>query len=269
MSVPFSSCFSFNCTNKSIPVENDCLDIVVIAFNEHSLLKLQIEQLRKHLKGINFTFFVADNSSQVVEQKKIQDICKDENIGYIKLPKSKELDKRGSYSHGAALNWVYYHFIRPRNAKYFSFLDHDIFPTKDICIKEKIVSHRFYGRLRIDPPGFYYLWPGISFWESSYLTNVQVNFMPCKIEGKYLDTGGSMWPIFFEKIPRKNILMPTFYRIPLEEFGYDESDFVDFFDDCWFHARYTGKKNNNILTIKEIIQNHENLKNRLIEKWIW
>ena len=269
LSVPFDLCSHFNCDNKALPIGNDHLDIVTVTFNNPSALELQIKQMRKHFKGISYSFYVADNSTNLVESKKIAQICRIQNIGYIRLPKSKELDKRGSYAHGAALNWVYYRFLKHRNAKYFGFLDHDIFPTKDLDFKEKMAFNRFYGRLRIDPVGFYYLWPGISFWESSVVSGLKANFLPCKIDGNYLDTGGSFWAIFFEKIPYKEIQMPLFYRVPLTEIGYNNSDFVDFFDDCWFHAKYTGRKMDNIPVIEEIIRNYEDIRKNLSEKWIW
>lgn len=269
LSVPFESCLHFNCENHPLPAENNDLDIVTITFNNPSALELQVKLLRKHFKGISYSFHVADNSTDVVESQKIEHLCRTQNIGYFRLPKNKELDKRGSYAHGAALNWVYYRFLKARNAKYFGFLDHDIFPTTDLNFKEKIASNHFYGRLRIDPVGFYYLWPGISFWESSTLSEPDVNFLPCKMGKIYLDTGGSLYPVFFEKIPQKEIRMPLFYRVPLSEIGYTGSDYVDFFDDCWFHAKYIGRKKDNVRQIEEIIKNSEDIRKNLSGKWIW
>jgi len=267
LSVPFESCLHFNCENNSLPTENDHLDIVTIAFNNPLALELQAKQLRKHFKGISYSYYVADNSTDVIESKRIEQICKVQNIGYFKLPQNKKLV--GSYSHGAALNWVYYRFLKPRKARYFGFLDHDIFPTKDLDFKEKIAFNHFYGRLRIDSPGFYYLWPGISFWEASLLENLNVNFMPCMSNKTYLDTGGSLWHIFFEKIPREKIKMPLFFHIPLKEIGYDDSNYVDFFDDCWFHAKYSARKECNTSSTEEIIRNSERIRKNLSEKWIW
>ena len=270
LSTPFESCLHFNCENNPLPAENDHLDIVSIAFNSPLAIELQIKQLKKHFKGISYSYYVADNSTDAVEREKIEHICKEHNVGYFRIPKNKELDRKrnGSYSHGAALNWAYYRFLKPRNAKYFGVLDHDIFPTKDLDFKEKIAFNCYYGRLRIDASGFYYLWPGISFWESSAISELKVNFLPCKIDDIYLDTGGSFWPIFFEKIPYKEIQMPLFYRVPLNEIGYNNSNYVEFFDDCWFHAKYTGRKMDDVQLIEEIIKNSDDIRKNLPKKWV-
>ena len=43
----------------------------------------------------------------------------------------------GSYSNGAAMNYVYYHYIKKSRSRYFGFLDHDVFPIHDFSILDQ------------------------------------------------------------------------------------------------------------------------------------
>ncbi len=236
LKISFSKIPHFGCDILEQPKGNAHVDLVTIAFNSVTVLELQIQYVRKFIQDEQCTYVVADNSSDIEESRKIEALCKEQSVGYFRLPKSVVLDKRACYSHGAALTWIYYHYILPRNSRYFSFLDHDIYPAKNIQFKEKIAKQGFYGRFRKSGDLFFYLWPGLASWELSRIVNLSVNFMPCKLNGCYLDTGGSMWPEFFSKYNFLELTIPSCHRVRLDQIGYDFSNFVEFIDDCWFHS---------------------------------
>lgn len=56
-----------------------------------------------------------------------------QGIDYIRIPYLMTLlfHYQIAVSHGAALNWIYYHYLREKRPMRFSLLDHDIFPARD------------------------------------------------------------------------------------------------------------------------------------------
>jgi hypothetical protein len=181
------------------------LCLVTIAFNSDFLIKEQIRLVKKHITDSHI-HIVADNSSDNKKRKAIKALCEKENITYVNLPFNwfNRIDRRGSYSHGLAMAWVYCNIIKKVKPDVFGFIDHDIFPIKPYSLLQKIGNQDFYGRL-IDrtpehyppPPQIWYLWAGFCFFNYDKVKDLKLNFMPCKVDGHYLDTaGGNYYPLY-------------------------------------------------------------------------
>jgi hypothetical protein len=249
-----SSLYTHKFSNESLPENNDELSIITVAFNNLNVLQYQYKLL-KNIKDKKYTYLIADNSNDREKSKAIADFCKQNNISYIRLPKSRALDSvSGSYSHGAALNWLYYHYILPRKPRYFGFIDHDIYLIKPVEIINKIGNQQFYACRGLQENNTYWLWPGLMFFETSYLQNLPVNFLPCRVDGLYMDTGGSMWCILYSKLDSGNLTFIESESYKLRELGYDNDSIVSFMDDrCWFHSGSAGYRNDNIENYHNIV----------------
>lgn len=260
LKVPFNQCFHFNCDINRLPEENEQIDLITVAFNNLHVLKHQVYSFRKMISDANYVHLIADNSNNPEKSAKIETFCRKEKLGYIRLPKSDQLDKKyASYSHGAALNWLYYHYVSSRKAKYFGFLDHDVYPVKKVSIKEKIGDQHFYGYRRgVVTFDRWFLWPGLIFFEYAFVSGIKINFLPCKNGKFYYDTGGSLWFSLYSKLDADKLFFPAFKRITLKELGYHNNSEVEFIDDCWFHSSngsYWRKVSNYENIIDEIIEN--------------
>jgi hypothetical protein len=207
--IPFETTAHLNCDNKKI---NDSirLDIVTVAFNNASLIESQIDLLQKNLTD-KFFFTVADNSNNIQASKAIQCACATKKIGYIKLPKNPW--RQANLSHSVTLNWLFYNFIKPRQAEYFGFIDHDIFPIKNTSILNRFSSEKImYGQM-IEKKGKYltpwYLWAGFCFFKFQNICNKKLNFSAIlhislkEIIG--LDTGGANWIPLYSQVDKSKV----------------------------------------------------------------
>jgi len=230
-------------SNKSIvPLKADIL-LTVVAFNNLEIIKIQHSYLKKFLKD-SFDYVVADNSSKKDISEKIKAFCSINNISYIKIPYNPLTNVRASGSHGVALNWCYKNLIQKYNPKYFGFLDHDIFPLKEVSIIEKLGGN-FYGAIRNRKHPYWYMWPGFSFFNYSKVKNYSFNFFPYHAgsDGSiFLDTGGSNYFSIFKKIGKESIKEAKSKLVNLnteKEFikGEDSSQTFEIIDGAWLHLR--------------------------------
>lgn len=233
----FKKTISCNCDINPI-IQEDHIDLITIAFNNPFLVENQMRLIKKRLVDTNYSHTIADNSSDPSARKEISELCKRENIGYISLPKDyvRIFTKRPSYSHGAAMNWVYYNYIRPRNSAFFGFIDHDLFPIKDYSILEKIKNQDFYGHIK-ERGRFWYLWAGFCFFKTEKVSSFKLNFFPFIKEGTYLDTGGSNYPALYENYNKETL----FFASPAVEEAIREgddyhADFIHYIDAAWLHS---------------------------------
>ena len=205
------------------------LDLVAIAFNEPWVIRHQIRLLRKHLRD-PFTYSVVDNSSSTDTRAIIRDICKEQDVPYLGLPKNPFTGDPSS-SHGAALTWAYRNYLKPRGAPYFGFLDHDVFPTKPTTIVDRLHGRAVYGVLQ-QRERKWYLWPGFAFFERECV-RVDLSLMP----SPGLDTGGAAWESLYSHLDKER-LYPLYCRLeslrgdgPIEVV---QADSVAWFED-WLH----------------------------------
>ena len=147
--------------------------------------------LKENLKDKHVIHLIADNSTDKIEADKIKSFCNKNNLPYIRLPRSKWLNKISpSYSHGAAVNGVFYNIIDKYKPTYFGFLDHDLFLSAPFSILEYLQRDHIYGAT-VQKGNAWYLWMGLCCFSYKDVASRQLNFLPTKVEGIYLDTGGS------------------------------------------------------------------------------
>ena len=93
------------------------LYVITVAYNHVRLIEKQIELVKLHVKDKSYRHVVVDNSPSKSARKQIKDICDREKVGYVPVPMfiDKLICHRifgNGVSHGAALNWMFYHFLK-------------------------------------------------------------------------------------------------------------------------------------------------------------
>ena len=201
------------------------------------MIEKQIELLQQFITDPNYSFLVADNSSVPEKRLLIQEVCRKKGVGYISLPDNLLIKYCGDgYSHGASLNWIYYNYLSKRKAAIFGFIDHDLFPIAPISLKAKLGDSDFYGPIRDREQGWY-IWAGLSFFKYDAVKLVKLNFIPYVINGVFLDTGGSNYPILYKHYNKELLHDLTITNVSLEEketMDY-HTDYLQFIDHCWLH----------------------------------
>ena len=124
--------------------------VVIVAWNEENLIRKQIELTKKHLKDLDWQLVVVDNSSKKEKRKMIQQICQKESITYLPVPKWINILAYHRFffygmSHGAALNWMFYHYLQFVKPKYFALIAHDCLPGRNYNLTETLGNKNFYG----------------------------------------------------------------------------------------------------------------------------
>ncbi len=219
------------------PTINQCKDktlIFTVAFNNVTLIRYQNVFLRKNIND-DFVYLVADNSSDINIRKQIESYCSDENISYLSLPHNLLNHVGGSYSHAMCLNYVYKHVIKKCKPRIFGFIDHDLFPIKEVSIADKLKNQPVYGPLR-ERGECWYMSAIMSFFRYDFMADKKVDFMPVKPFDQYLDTGGGNWAIY-STLNKKDILFPDELTEPFREGGARHSDMLEYFDNkTWLHT---------------------------------
>lgn len=203
----FKSTLHINCDDTKNE-KTDSLDIVTIAFNNAKLIESQIRLMQKNLID-DYSLIIADNSNDIKSSEEIYKICFTKKVSYIKLPKNPW--SQANLSHSVAMNWIYYNFIKPRQSKYFGFIDHDIFPTQKTSIINKFSEGKTLYGLEQKRNGKYstiwYLWAGFCFFKSEEIYDKKINFSAIiYTSGKEiigLDTGGGNWYPLYSKMDKK------------------------------------------------------------------
>lgn len=176
------------------------IDLITVSFNAPELIKYQIKLMKKFLKG-NYCIIICDNSTQEECSKKIRDTCKKNNVTYIRV-----LDRRRpngySNSHAIALNWIWQNVVKKRKNN-FGFLDHDIYPVREIDITDYVKTDPIYGKY-YEVSGIWYLWAGFAFFNWEHVKNLPLNFHRYKILGfikkRHVDTGSANWNCLYKKL---------------------------------------------------------------------
>lgn len=215
------------------------IDLITVAFNNEYLIEKQIKLINKFIKDKDFSLIIADNSSRPEKRILIRDICSKYEVGYISIPDNLMIKYAGDgYSHGATLNWIYHNFIKKRKPAIFGFIDHDLFPIVPISIKEKIGIKDFYGPVRDQEKGWY-IWAGLCFFKYEIVKDLPLNFIPYMIDGVFLDTGGSNYPILYHKYDKTKVEDLTTRNVNItsesDRSSNYHADFLQFIDECWLH----------------------------------
>lgn len=196
-----------------IPTDNKDLYVITIAYNHTRLIEKQIELVKQHVTDRNYLHVVVDNSPKKEARRRIKEICVKEQVGYVPVPLF--IDKLICHrifgygvSHGAALNWMFYYFLKQQKPVRFALLDHDVFPMKDYSFVDKLGKRDFYGVERIKEHGWY-LWPGWCIFRFDAISDCHPNFLPYYLKESFLDSGGGNYPRFYGQYDVKNVEFPT------------------------------------------------------------
>ncbi len=177
------------------------IDLITISFNAPKLILEQIKIFKKFLKG-NYRFIVCDNSTLEDCSQMIKTHCIQNDITYIRVL-DRSIPNGYSNSHAIALNWVWKNVVQKRKNN-FAFLDHDIFPVKEIDICSYVNQKPVFGRYKKLDCGVWYMWAGFAFFNYEYVKNLPLNFHRYKAFGlfkvKYADTGSANWNCLYKKL---------------------------------------------------------------------
>ena len=216
--------------------------ILTVAFNNEQLIERQIELIRDNIKDENYRYMVADNSTNSQKRKAIKHVCQKYGVFYIAIPKTICFltSHQCAISHGAALNWVYYHFLRKMKPKCFAVIDHDIFPVKPYNLTSALGEKNFYGVLRSSGKEWY-IWPGWCIFNFAKFTD-KPNFEPIFTKKNFLDTGGSNYLCHYHKYNVQDIPFPIVktWRYKKTE-GLSRhcdilhSDYIQIVNESWLH----------------------------------
>lgn len=212
------------------------VDIVVVAFNNLELIEYQYQFVRKNIAD-NYTYIVADNSSDPHKRQQIESFCKKNDIAYISLPHNYLNLFGPSYSHGVCLNYICRKILAKRQPYAYAFVDHDLFPVQPYSIVEQLHNQPMFGVLR-KMDRSWYLWAGMAFWLSSAFEPRKMDFLPSRNQqGTYLDTGGSNWNKHLHRFDFSNITFPNVEQQSIREGNDYHSDMVQYIDNQqWIHT---------------------------------
>ena len=215
--------------------EKEAIDIVVIAFNNPELIRIQYQFLLKFIKD-EFNYIVADNSTNLKARKDIEAFCRENEVAYISLP-TNHLNRIGtSYSHACALNYVYRQVIRKRKPYAFGQIDHDLFPIQKVSILDYLKDQPVYGPLR-KRNECWYLSAIMSFFLYDYVCDKKVDFMPVTPYQTYLDSGGGNWYDIYSRLNLDQLHFAQEHIEELRKGGDRHGDSLEYFDNKkWLHT---------------------------------
>lgn len=222
------------------------LYIITIAYNHERLIEKQIEQVKLYVKDEGFKHIIVDNSPKRVARKRIKNLCERNKIEYVPVP--LYIDKLISHtlfgnglSHGAALNWMFYHFLKRRKPIRFALIDHDVFPMKDYSFIDNLGTRDFYGVERIKEKGWY-LWPGWCMFMYDAIAEKRPNFLPLIAGNVYLDAGGGNYSQLYRHYDLGAIDFPKVNTIRIKHTkgltAYNDiyhGDCIQCIDHAWIH----------------------------------
>lgn len=206
------------------------LDLVTIAFNNAHVVSEQIRLLGTNLRDA-FSCTVVDNSSHRSRSREIEELCGVSKIPYVRLPRTSSSAYDPSASHGRALNWAWRNYIRPRAARYFGFLDHDVFPVRPTSLVERLQSQPVWGHLQTRGTRWY-LWPGLCAFDAGWLAGRDLDFRP----SPGVDVGGRLSEILDRSLARDSLEWPALTYRQLRDGGEIPQDHLYEEIGDWLHT---------------------------------
>ena len=171
--------------------------IAVIAYNVPWTIALML-RAERYLPGSAFVIF--DNSRNPDARREIERICRDRDAAYLALPPNPE--RHPCRSHGLAMNWAFYHVIRPLEPRVFAYFDHDLIPMAPYDLAAKVAGQPVYG-VRNESRWGWNLWAGFSVFDGRAVEGRMPDFnhdVP-----RNLDTGGRNWLRVYRHLDRSQI----------------------------------------------------------------
>ncbi len=250
--VAFSSKYlkSGDNTIDYVKYEDVPLCLVTISFNNAFLIEQQIRLIKKNIVDSQYVHIIADNSTDMDSRRVIKELCQKQGVEYVGLPYNwfQHAMYKPSYAHGLCMMWIYHNIIKKIKPQVFGFLDHDIFPTANYSILQKLAEQDFYGRFVERTPDsphaqntnnqrLWYLWAGFCFFRFKNISDKQINFFPCKIQTVYLDTAGSMYRKLYKNYSLSSLSFDKPVRAVYFRDGNNyHSDLLHYIDDSWLHT---------------------------------
>lgn len=184
------------------------LDFYVVSWNSPHLVDLQIRLFKKYCYG-SYRYIICDNSTDYRAVQQIKSICEKHDVTYIRVLDTS-IPYGYSNSHELALNWIYKNVIKKRKNN-FAFLDHDIFPVKDILVNDCLGNSPVWGWY-YENAMLWYSWAGFAFFSWNAVKDLPLNFHRHKLfgfislKGKYwCDTGSGNWHCLYSKLDRNSV----------------------------------------------------------------
>ena len=166
--------------------------VMTIAYNAAWMLAWQAKFAKLNFTGIDR--LIADNSSDPEEASKIEALCRDAGMAYLKLPFNRfslGRPKDPSLSHAVALNWVWQRIVRRVRPPVAAILDHDLIPLRPVDFASKVADQPFYGARMNGADDAWQVWPGYAVFDGSLIDRYDLDFW---VDGSArLDTGGANW----------------------------------------------------------------------------
>lgn len=196
--------------------------VSTITFNDRQAVRWQLALASEFLHESNL--LVCDNSSSGAAADSIAKICDQQGVKYLRLPDNPWTGKNPSRSHGAAMNWVWHHLIRPARPKTFGFIDQDLYPIGPSTPHREIGECGCFGDKRWSGHRWF-LWAGYCFFDFESVINQPLDFGLDWFAG--LDTGGANWEVLYrhilsDSIPQRQLVRVAALRdVPLEKAYYE------------------------------------------------
>jgi len=169
--------------------------LLTVAFGDAQCLDLQLRLTRGLVR--HDLHIVADNSVDDNCARDNKTACAASGATYVRLPSNPWTARNPSRSHGAALNWMWHHVLKPAAPAAFGFLDQDLFPTQGCDPFEPLADADFYGDLR-RAGDRWYLWAGYCFFRYDAVSRKRLDFGLDWFAG--LDTGGANWDVLYRHV---------------------------------------------------------------------
>ena len=195
----------------------------------------------------NYRHVIVDNSPKKSARKQMKQICERKGVDYVCVP--LYIDKLISHklfgnglSHGAAINWMFYHVLKYNQPESFALLDHDVLPLKEFSLKEILISRDFYGVER-NKGVAWYLWPGWCVFKYDLIEKYKPNFLPVFVNDVYLDSGGGNYEHLYCHYDLNHIVFPDVVtkRVKKTDGLHKHNDIyhgdcVQYIDHAWLHV---------------------------------
>jgi hypothetical protein len=204
--------------------------LITIAFNDPDLIDWQLRLCFKFLPPR--LHLIADNSNDAGAASNISKIAAAHGAFYLKLPDNPWTSKgNGSRSHGAAMNFIWQHVVRPGAPRAFGFLDHDLFPTAPDDPFALLNQHDWYGDFRFANVRWF-LWAGYCFFRFDAVRGQPLDFGLDWFAG--LDTGGANFEVLYKNFDRSRLPQRTIREIAAFE-GISTSQACFEWRGTWLH----------------------------------
>jgi len=201
---------------------------LVIAFEQPWALAWQLRMAQRHLPDVQMMVF--DNSIRDALREQIAEVCRQNDVPYLALPKNST--RHVNRSHGMAMNWVFHNVVRLIEPRRFAFIDHDMIPVRPSRLLRQLDDQPLYG-LPTYSPWSWQLWAGYCAFDYAYLADKPVNFLYDFSNG--LDTGGRNWNGVYRDLDPANLRLAADAYIDTRDPEKQTPVRLQIVDGSWFH----------------------------------